>query len=83
MFPLQPNLLLGLFYISCLLWISHFGASIGNARVTELAFADDTVIPAESLEVLMMALEALYEDANPVELQVSWAKREVQVFGTY
>ena len=40
-----------------------------------------TVIFAESLEVLVMALEALHEEAKPLRLQVFWPKTNVQVFG--
>ena len=60
---------------------SHCGASVGNAKITDLVFADDAVILAESLEVLVLALETLHEDAKPLGLQVSWPKTKVQVFG--
>ena len=60
---------------------SHCGASVGNTKITDLVFADDAVIFAESLEVLVMALEALHELAKPLGLQVSWTKTKVQVFG--
>ncbi|KAG0727408.1 Craniofacial development protein 2 [Chionoecetes opilio] len=39
------------------------------------------VIFAESLEVLVMALEALHEEAKALGLEVSWLKTKVQVFG--
>ncbi|KAG0712555.1 hypothetical protein GWK47_018223 [Chionoecetes opilio] len=39
------------------------------------------VIFAESLEFLVMALEALHEEAKPLGLEVSWLKTKVQVFG--
>ena len=48
---------------------------------SDLVFADDAVIFAESLEVLVMALEALHKEAKPLGLQVSWSKTKVQVFG--
>ncbi|KAG0730364.1 Protein JTB [Chionoecetes opilio] len=60
---------------------SDCGASIGNTKITDLVFADDAVIFAESLEVLVMALEALHEEAKPLGLEVSWLKTKVQVFG--
>ncbi|KAG0710480.1 hypothetical protein GWK47_022710 [Chionoecetes opilio] len=60
---------------------SDCGASVGNTKITDLVFADDTVIFAESLEVLVMALEALHEEAKPLRLEVSWLKTKVQVFG--
>ena len=60
---------------------SHCGTSVGNTKIIDLVFADNGVIFAESLEVLMMALEALHEEAKPLGLQVSWPKIKVQVFG--
>ncbi|KAG0711040.1 hypothetical protein GWK47_021529 [Chionoecetes opilio] len=60
---------------------SDCGASIGNTKITDLVFADDAVIFAESLEVLVMALEALHEEAKPLGLEVSWLLTKVQVFG--
>ena len=41
---------------------SHCGASVGNTETTDLVIADDAAIFAESLEVLVMALETLHED---------------------
>ena len=52
---------------TCLDWVlgrivdqSHCGASVGNTKITDF-FADDAVIFAESLEVLVLVLETLYE----------------------
>lgn len=39
------------------------------------------IIFAESLEILVLALEAQYEDAKPLGLQDSWIKTKVQIFG--
>ncbi|KAG0697185.1 Tetratricopeptide repeat protein 17 [Chionoecetes opilio] len=73
---------------TCMDWVlgkvvdqSDCGASLGNTKITNLAFADDAVIFAESLEVLVMALEALHEETKPLGLEVSWLKTKVQVFG--
>ena len=72
---------------TCMDWVlgrveqSHCGASVGNIKITDLVFADDAAIFAESLEVLVMALEALHEEVRPLGLNVSWAKTKVQVFG--
>ena len=61
---------------------SHCGASVGNTKITDLVFADDAAILAESLKVLVMALEALHEEeVKPSGLKVSCAKTKVQVFG--
>ncbi|KAG0721572.1 hypothetical protein GWK47_046209 [Chionoecetes opilio] len=35
------------------------------------------------MEVLVMALEALHEEAKPLGLEVSWLKTKVQVFGGF
>ena len=48
-------------------------------RVVEQSHCRASV--AESLEVLVMALEALHEEVKPLGLKVSWAKTKVQVFG--
>ncbi|KAG0726080.1 Retrovirus-related Pol polyprotein from type-1 retrotransposable element R2 [Chionoecetes opilio] len=73
---------------TCMDWVlgkvvdqSDCGASLGNTKITDLVFADDAVIFAESLEVLVMAFEALHEQAKPLGLEVSWLKTKVQVFG--
>ena len=73
---------------TCMDWVlgrvieqSHCGASVGNTEITDLVFADDAAIFAESLEVLVMALEALHEEVKPLRFKVSWAKTKVQVFG--
>ncbi|KAG0717552.1 hypothetical protein GWK47_054216 [Chionoecetes opilio] len=62
---------------------SDCGASLGNTKITDLVFADVAVIFAESLEVLVMSLEALDEEAKPLGLEVSWLKTKVQVFGGF
>ena len=49
---------------------SHNGASVGNIKITDLVFADDAVIFAESMEILVMALKALHEEAKPLGLLV-------------
>ena len=47
---------------TCMDWVlgrvveqSHCGASVGNTEITDLIFADDAAIFAESLAVLVMA----------------------------
>ncbi|KAG0714118.1 hypothetical protein GWK47_014747 [Chionoecetes opilio] len=57
---------------------SDCGESLGNTKITDLVFADDAVIFAESLEILVMALEALHEEAQPLRFEVSWLKTKVQ-----
>ena len=46
-----------------------------------IVFAGDAAIFDESLEVLVLALEALHEELKPLGLKVSWAKTKAQVFG--
>ena len=60
---------------------SHCGASVTNNKITYLVSADNATIFADSMEVLVMALEALHEEVKPLGLTVSWAKTNVQVFG--
>ena len=35
---------------------SHCGTSVGNTKITDIVFADDGAIFAESLEILVMTL---------------------------
>ncbi|KAG0719308.1 Protein l(2)37Cc [Chionoecetes opilio] len=55
-----------------------FGVAVVGGVVNSALY---NVIFAESLEVLVMALEALHEEAKPLRLEVSWLKTKVQVFG--
>ena len=59
---------------------SHCGASVGNTKITDLVFADDAAIFAESLEVMVMALEALHEEVKPLGVKISSGKTKVPVF---
>ena len=61
---------------------SGCGASFGEVRITDLDFADDAVIFAETLDVLTEALETLSEEAEPLGLRVSWVKTKIQEFGS-
>ena len=72
----------------CMDWVlgrtvdgSSCGTSVGNFKVTDLDFADDAVIFAETLDVLVLALEALSEESKPLGLAVSWVKTKAQDFG--
>ena len=57
----------------CMNWIldrlveqSHCGASVGNTEITDLVFSDDAVTFAKLLDVLVMALETLHEEAKQI-----------------
>ena len=49
---------------------SGFGLSFGSVRITDLDFADDAVVFAQT-EVPAWALEALSEEVEPLGLRVS------------
>lgn len=49
---------------------THSRASLGSSRLTDLVFAYDTVILADSVEVLILAIEALHETFRTSSLQV-------------
>ena len=59
---------------------SRCGVSFGNVKISDLDFADDAVIFAESLEILLGALEVLNDDSEPLGLRVSWVKTKIQAF---
>ena len=72
---------------ACMDWVlqravdgSGCGASLAGSTITDLDFADDAVIFAETLETLQTALETLSEEAEPLGLRVSWIKTKIQAF---
>ena len=80
---LEPSL-----FSACMDWImgnvmrrSSCGASFGDVHITDLDFADDAVIFAETIEAITEALETLSEEAEPLGLRVSWIKTKIQAFG--
>ena len=56
------------------------GASFGNVKIFDLDFTDDVVIFAETLDILLGALEVLNEESEPLRLRVSEAKTKIQAF---
>ena len=75
-------------FSACMDWImgqvtekTSCGASFGEVQVTDLDFADDAVIFAETVDALTEALEALSEESEPLGLRVSWIKTKIQAFG--
>ena len=60
---------------------SHCGATLGNIKVTDLDFADAVAILSESLETLVVALNAFSNELKPLGLEVSWTKTKIQDFG--
>ena len=70
-------------FSTCMDWIlerSSCGASFGNVKISDLDFADDAVIFAETLDILLGAFEVLNEESEPLGLQVSWVKTKIQAF---
>ena len=52
----------------------------GNVKIADLGFADDAVIFAETLDILLGALEVLNDESEPLGLWVSWVKTMIQAF---
>ena len=59
---------------------SSCDASFGNVKISDLDFADDAVIFAETLDIILGALEVLNEELEPLGLQVYWVKTKIQAF---
>ena len=51
---------------------SSCSALYGNVKISDLDFADDAVIFAEILDLLLEALEVLNEESESLGLWVSW-----------
>uniref|UniRef100_A0A3B3TD22 Reverse transcriptase domain-containing protein n=1 Tax=Paramormyrops kingsleyae TaxID=1676925 RepID=A0A3B3TD22_9TELE len=94
-FPVDSGVLQGwvlaptLFH-ACMDWVlgrvvgsSSCGASVGEERFTDLDFADNAVILAESIEALIGALERLREEFECLGLLVSWIKTKIQAFNDF
>ena len=48
---------------------------------TDLDFADDVVLLAEMLSVLVLALEVMNTEAQPLGMSINWSKTKVQHLG--
>jgi len=59
---------------------SSCGASFGNVKISDLDFADDAVIFAETREILLGALEMLKEESEPLGFWDSLVKTKIQAF---
>ncbi len=59
---------------------SSCSASFENVKISDLDFADDAVIFAETLDILLGALEMLNEESEPLGLRVSWVKANIHAY---
>jgi len=82
-----PHTFQHLYVSTCMDWIlgrmserSSCGASFGNVKISDLDFADDAVIFAETLDILLGALEVLNEESEPLGLRFSWVKTKILAF---
>ena len=73
----QGRVLAPLLFNTCMDWVlgrvvdqSNCGAFVDNTKITDVVFADDAAIFIESLEVLVMVLEALYKEVKPLGIQI-------------
>jgi len=53
------------------------GVTIGKEVFTDLDFADDVSLLAEMLEVLVLALTVMQEEASTFGLQINWLKIKI------
>ena len=54
------------------------GETLGSEFFTDLDFADDAALLAEMLEITVLALEILDEEARQLGLEVNWNKTKIQ-----
>ena len=80
----QGCVLAPILFSACMDWIlgrmserSSCGASFGNVKFSDLDFADDAVIFAETPDIILGAIEVLNEELEPLGLQVSWVKTKI------
>jgi len=53
------------------------GVTLGKEVFTDLDFADDVYLLAEMLEVLVLALTVMQEEASTFGLQINWSKTKI------
>jgi len=53
------------------------GVTVGKEVFTDLDFADDVSLLAEMLEVLVLALTVMQEEASTLDLQTNWSKTKI------
>jgi len=53
------------------------GASLVNESFSDLDYADDVALLAEMLEVLILLLEIMQEEASPFGLESYWGKTKI------
>ena len=51
---------------------------IGSQVFTDLDFADDVAVLSEMLEILILSLEILHDEARPLGLKINWDKTKIQ-----
>jgi len=54
------------------------GATLGTETFTDLDYADDVALLTEMLEVLLLAVDVLKDEAHPLGLEVNWQKTKIQ-----
>ena len=59
---------------------SSCDVSFGNVKISDLDFADDAVIFAETLDIILGALGVLNEESESLGLRGSWVKTKIQAF---
>ena len=74
-------------FSTCMDWIlgrtserSSCVALFGNVKISDFDFTDDTVIFAETLDILLGALKVLIEESEPLGLRVSLVNPKIQAF---
>ena len=80
----QGRVLAPTLFSTCIDWIlgrmserSSCSASFGNVKISDLDFTDDAVIFAETLDILLGALEVLKEESEPLGLRDSWVETKI------
>ena len=53
-------------------------ATLGSELFTDLDYVDDVALLAEMLEVLLLALEVMNQEAHPFGLEINWDKTKIQ-----
>ena len=55
-------------------------SSFGNVKISDPDLADDAVIFAETLDIILRAHEVMNEESEPLGLRAYWVKTKIQAF---
>jgi len=64
--------------LECTIHRGIMGTSVGSESFSDLDFANDVALLIEMLSLLVLALEIMDEEVQPLVLTINWSKTKIQ-----